>query len=254
MVSKPSRSPPAHASRMPSRLAEIDVAGQLAHDQDVEARDHLGLQRGRVGQLRVDLRRAQVGEQARAPCAGRGSPAPGAWRAAALSYCGSPTAPNRMASASARERERRLGQRVARAPRSPRRRPAPPRARASAPARAEHLERLGNDLLADAVARQHRDFHGGPTGTARETARCRRASNARILSAWRSVRPISSRPFSRQCLRNGSTSKLNDFAPSVVDTVCRSRSTTRRKPGKRAVVEQTVHLRLGAAPPAGSRS
>jgi hypothetical protein len=34
------------------RLAEIDAAGQFAHDQDVEAFDHFRLQRGGVGQRR----------------------------------------------------------------------------------------------------------------------------------------------------------------------------------------------------------
>ena len=46
------------------RLAEIDAAGELAHDDDVEALDHLALQGGGVGEGRVADRRAQVGEQA----------------------------------------------------------------------------------------------------------------------------------------------------------------------------------------------
>ena len=45
-------------------LAEIDAAGQLAHDQDVEALDELALQRGGVGERRIADGRAQVGEQA----------------------------------------------------------------------------------------------------------------------------------------------------------------------------------------------
>ncbi len=47
-----------------ARLAEIDAAGQLAHDHDVEARDHLALQRRRLGQFLEHDCRAQVGEQA----------------------------------------------------------------------------------------------------------------------------------------------------------------------------------------------
>ena len=46
------------------RLAEIDVARQLAHDEDVEPRHHFRLERRRRGELRMHLRRAQVGEQA----------------------------------------------------------------------------------------------------------------------------------------------------------------------------------------------
>jgi hypothetical protein len=45
------------------RLAEIDAAGQFAHDQDVEAFDHFALQRRGIGQRRIADRRAQVGEQ-----------------------------------------------------------------------------------------------------------------------------------------------------------------------------------------------
>ena len=36
------------------RLAEIDAAGQLAQDEDVEALDQLALQRGGVGERRID--------------------------------------------------------------------------------------------------------------------------------------------------------------------------------------------------------
>ena len=45
------------------RLAEIDAAGQLAHDQDVEALDDLLLQRGRGGERRVADGGAQIGEE-----------------------------------------------------------------------------------------------------------------------------------------------------------------------------------------------
>ena len=45
------------------RLAEIDAAGQLAHDHDVEAVDEVALQRGGVGERRVADRRAEIGEQ-----------------------------------------------------------------------------------------------------------------------------------------------------------------------------------------------
>jgi hypothetical protein len=49
----------AHAAR----LAEVDVAGQLADDQDVQAGNDLRLQRRGIGQFRVENGRAQVGEQ-----------------------------------------------------------------------------------------------------------------------------------------------------------------------------------------------
>ncbi len=49
--------------RRPRGCAEVDVAGQLAHDHDVEAGDHLGLQRRGRGELRIEHRGAQVGEQ-----------------------------------------------------------------------------------------------------------------------------------------------------------------------------------------------
>ena len=46
------------------RLAEIDAAGQLAEDEDVEPLDQLALQRRRIGQRRVADRRPEVGEEA----------------------------------------------------------------------------------------------------------------------------------------------------------------------------------------------
>src|SRR5690606_34186310 len=46
-----------------ARLAEVDVAGQLPHDEDVESRHQLRPQRGGMGQFRIDQRRTQVGEE-----------------------------------------------------------------------------------------------------------------------------------------------------------------------------------------------
>ena len=60
------------------RLAEIDAAGQLADDQDIEAVDQLRLQRGSRCQRRIADRRAQVGETAAGPCAGAAGRLPGA--------------------------------------------------------------------------------------------------------------------------------------------------------------------------------
>jgi hypothetical protein len=47
-----------------ARLAEVDVAGQFAHDQDVQPGHDLRLEGRGVGQFRIQDRRAQVGEQA----------------------------------------------------------------------------------------------------------------------------------------------------------------------------------------------
>jgi hypothetical protein len=65
MVSKPSRSPaksPSGAWAHAPRLAEIDVAVQLAHDQDVEPAHFLRLQWGRTDELVIQDRRAQIRE------------------------------------------------------------------------------------------------------------------------------------------------------------------------------------------------
>ena len=45
------------------RLAEIDPAGQLAHDHDVEAVDAVALERGGVGERRVADGRTEIGEE-----------------------------------------------------------------------------------------------------------------------------------------------------------------------------------------------
>ncbi|MNJ54906.1 hypothetical protein D3C77_503680 [compost metagenome] len=44
--------------------AEVDAAGQFANDENIQAGDDFRFQRRSVGQLRVEDRRAQVGEQA----------------------------------------------------------------------------------------------------------------------------------------------------------------------------------------------
>ena len=46
-----------------ARLAEIDAAGELAHDHDVQAGHQFGLERGGLGQRLETDGRAQVGEQ-----------------------------------------------------------------------------------------------------------------------------------------------------------------------------------------------
>ncbi len=138
-----------------------------------------------------------------------------------------PSAPRRRA----RERERRSAAAAASRRRSRRRRSARSRSRSAgrrarstsstlhAPRRRSRgrcRRRAGSRSSSSTPAKQrrgaalalaprlHREL------SARHSHGCsasRFASNARIASACCSVRPMSSRPFSRQCLRNGSTSK-----------------------------------------------
>ncbi|MDT4846224.1 hypothetical protein FQZ97_802400 [compost metagenome] len=46
-----------------ARLAEVDVAVQLAHDQDIQAGHQFGLQARGAGQFRIADRRTEVGKQ-----------------------------------------------------------------------------------------------------------------------------------------------------------------------------------------------
>ncbi|MPN05572.1 hypothetical protein SDC9_152823 [bioreactor metagenome] len=55
-----------HGRALAARLAEVDVAGQLADDEDIQTRDQLGLEAGCTDQLLVADRRAEVGKQAQA--------------------------------------------------------------------------------------------------------------------------------------------------------------------------------------------
>jgi len=73
----------------------------------------------------------------------------------------------------------------------------------------QYFARLRNDFRPDAVTGQERKLHQKYQGN----RALRRASKARILSAWRSVRPISSSPFSSEYLRNASISKRMVCAP-----------------------------------------
>ncbi len=47
-----------------ARLAEVDVAGQFAHDENIEAGHHFGFERRGIGKFGIKNRRTQVGEQA----------------------------------------------------------------------------------------------------------------------------------------------------------------------------------------------
>ena len=46
-----------------ARLSEVDTAGQLAHDQDIQPGNDFRLERRGIGQLRIEQRRAQIAEQ-----------------------------------------------------------------------------------------------------------------------------------------------------------------------------------------------
>ena len=81
------------------RLAEVDAAGQLADDQDVEPLDELALQRGEVGERVEALGRAQVGEEPEVLAQPQQAGLRAGRRRATLSHFGPPTAPSSTASA-----------------------------------------------------------------------------------------------------------------------------------------------------------
>ena len=60
------------------RLAEINPARQLAHDQDIEALDHFALERRGIGERRIADRRAQIGEEPKILAQAQKRPLPGA--------------------------------------------------------------------------------------------------------------------------------------------------------------------------------
>ena len=156
MVSKPLAPPSVLADAL--RLAEVDVAGELAHDQEVEARHHLGLAATRRPRAPGRPAPGAGWRTGRAPCAGRGSPAPGAWRSAGRRTSG--RRPRRTGShRPASPAQASLPAADRRARRSPRRRPAPPRTRTPSSSFFEDAQRLRNDLRPDAVTGQNGDFH-----------------------------------------------------------------------------------------------
>src|SRR5467141_771457 len=211
-----------------ARLSEVDVAGELAHDQDVEPRDELGFQRRGGGELRVHLRRAQVGKQPEllAQPQQRLLRALGSWQrvVARAAYRAEENRVGFLGERKGGRGQRIFGGIVA---------GAADRGLAHLQFQAEALQdlaRLGNDFRPDAVTGQERNFHQKYQGN----WALRRASKTRILSAWRSGRPVSSRPVSRQCLRNASISKGVVCEPSVVETDWFCRFTTSLNPGKEA--------------------
>jgi hypothetical protein len=142
------------------RLAEVEVAGQLAQDQDVEPLDHLALQRRRLDQLVEQEGRPEVGEQLQVLAqAQQGSARPhhvrdrlvaGDARRAEQDGVGLARNPQGLVRQGiagrlhARLTDRRLDQFETR-----------PRAERGL----QHLHRLAGDLRPDAVPGQHCDFH-----------------------------------------------------------------------------------------------
>ena len=98
-VSKPRRSP-SGSGLDAARLAEIDAAGQLAHDHEVEALDDLGLQRARHRPARRTPRPGADWRTGPSPCAAAAGRARAACSNRQLSHFGPPTEPNSTASAS----------------------------------------------------------------------------------------------------------------------------------------------------------
>ena len=228
---------PSRIAPPPARLAEVDVAGELAHDQEVEAGDDLRLERRRGGELRIEQRRPQVGEQRQRLAD------------AQQALLGTQLARQRVV---LRTADRAQQDRVGRLRERERRR----RAADRPPRRSLRRRSARSRLERQALVAQERRARAAPAATisgpmpspgrmaififwpvhkqkAAPLLRWRRSSaescyanqgfsasrfvsNARIASACSSVRPMSSRPFSRQCLRNGSTSKPNASEPSAV--------------------------------------
>ena len=119
----------AGAGRGARLRAEVDAAGQLAHDQQVGAGDPLLAQRARRVQRLDRAHRAAGSRTARGPCAPRAGPArDAACDGSVVSHFGPPTAPEqhrvgargrrRAPRRSARRRERRSRRRRRGAPRS----------------------------------------------------------------------------------------------------------------------------------------
>ena len=84
--------------------------------------------------------------------------------------------------------------------------------------------------------------------------RRRSASKARILSAWRRVRPMSSKPFSRQYLRNGCDVEARcSRAVGGLTTTCRSRSTVSSIAGEGVRLRRTAASTCASGSTIGSR-
>ena len=145
-------------------LAEVDAAGELAHDEQVGALDDLaraaGWRRSSASTARTGRRLAYRPRPLRRPsrpCSGRGA------SGSVVSHFGPPTAASSTASA-ARQAARISS--VSAVPWASI--DAPPNrcsSNAKSPRRDEELERRGGDLGADPVAGKHGDAHGHGPGS-----------------------------------------------------------------------------------------
>jgi len=142
-----------------ARLAEVDVAGQLADDQDVQARHQLGLEAGGPHQLLVADGRAEVGKQAQVLAQAQnglfGAQGPVELVVLPVAHGAKQHRIGRFG-----QGQRGLGQGVA------------VRVVGGAAHQGllhlegqaqglEHLDRFGHDFGADAVTRENCNFHGG---------------------------------------------------------------------------------------------
>ena len=168
-----------------ARLAEVDAAGELAHDDEVDAVEHLGpraaTRRSAPGRATTGRRLAKTPRPLRSPssaCSGRTV-------AFGSSHFGPPTAPSRTASAARAPRELGRRQRLAGARRWRRRRSCP-----------------SLNVEPQAVARRHQLEHGdAPRPSPR--GRCRRRGRLRSCASRVTAPP---RPAaSRRCARRYSS-------------------------------------------------
>ena len=254
-MSKPSFAPansPSGDCAHAARRAEIDVAVQFAHDQDVETRDDFFLQRRSAGELRIADRRTEVREQLQV-LAQTENRLLRTQRAFELVVLPVADGAEQDRVGFFRERQRRIGQRMAL------------RFVARAANRrffefelfAEHVQDLDgflDDFRTDAVARQHCDLHAISLTISRAVSanqcaeqamrhlarRCGRFSHGcfaiRSASNWRILSGVTQREADVvEAVQQAVLAERRDFerifgAAVDVRTTCASRSTVSLKP------------------------
>ena len=158
-MSKPSVAPAALVRR-PRGAAEIDIAGEFAHDHQIEPRDDFGPQGRHARKLGIEQRRTQVCEQSER-LADREQALFGPHRARQRVVLRAADCAHQHSIGALRKPQRRIGQRLLRGivARAADRRGLGLDGHAVAAQALENLERFGNDLVADAVAGEDRDLH-----------------------------------------------------------------------------------------------
>ena len=146
--------------RRPRGAAEIDIAGEFAHDHQVEPRDDFGPQRRHAGKFGIEQRRTQVCEQPER-LADREQSLLGPHRARQRVVLRAADGAHEHRIGALRKPQRGIGQRLLRriVARAADRRDLGLDGDAVAAQALEDLERFGNDLGADAVAGEDRDLH-----------------------------------------------------------------------------------------------